>query len=54
MPEHKAGESRSDWMKRCVPYVMKEGKSQEQAVGQCKGMFSSHQKKLRRRGSKKV
>jgi cation transport regulator ChaB len=46
MPEHKAGESRDDWMKRCVPYLIKnEDKTQEQATGQCGGMYDSWKEK---------
>ena len=45
-PEMKPNESESDWMKRCVPFVMREGKTNEQAVGQCMGMFNKSIKKL--------
>lgn len=31
-------------MSRCVPIVMKEGKSNKQAVGQCEGIFSQSEK----------
>jgi hypothetical protein len=41
MPEVKSGEERSDYMARCVPEIMKEGLTQEQAVGKCEGMFSA-------------
>jgi len=34
-------ESRSDWMSRCIPYVMDEGRTHDQAVGQCAGMWNS-------------
>lgn len=42
MPEHKKGESRQDWMNRCIPYLIKnEGKTQEEAAGKCGGMYDS-------------
>lgn len=45
MPEHKKGESRDDWMKRCIPDLIKnENKTQEQAAGQCGGMYDSWKK----------
>lgn len=44
MPAVMKGESRSDYMSRCVPMVIKEGKTNEQAVGKCEGMFSQHVK----------
>jgi hypothetical protein len=45
MPSINKGESRDDYLKRCVPYVMKnEGLAQDAAVGKCEGMFTQHQK----------
>jgi cation transport regulator ChaB len=44
MPEHIKGESREDWMKRCIPIVIAEGKTSEQAAGQCGGMYDSWKK----------
>ena len=41
MPSVKKGESRNNYMKRCVPTVKAEGKSQKAAVGQCIGMYKS-------------
>ncbi len=41
MPSVKKGESQSKYMRRCVPAVKTEGKSQKAAVGQCMGMFKS-------------
>ena len=38
-PELKPGESQSDWMSRCIPVLIAEGKNQEQAAGQCSGMW---------------
>jgi ClpP class serine protease len=42
MPQVKPGESRNAYMARCVPEVMKEGKTNEQAVGKCEGMYHYH------------
>ncbi len=39
MPKVKKGESKSSYMKRCVPEIINEGKSQKAAVGKCGGMF---------------
>lgn len=39
MPEVKDGESEADYVARCVPIVMGEGKTQDQALGQCYGMY---------------
>jgi hypothetical protein len=45
MPKPKPGESRSDYMDRCIPYVLKEkGITQEQAAGMCGGMFDDMHK----------
>jgi cation transport regulator ChaB len=45
MPEHIKGESRDDWMARCIPYLIeKENKTKEQAAGQCGGMYDSWKK----------
>ena len=35
------GETRSEWMGRCIPIVMDEGRTHDQAVGQCAGMWGS-------------
>jgi|WetSurMetagenome_2_1015567.scaffolds.fasta_scaffold20333_5 hypothetical protein len=45
MPEVKTGESRKDYIARCVPVVMKEGLDNKAAVGKCEGLFDSHVKK---------
>jgi cation transport regulator ChaB len=45
MPGHIKGESREDWMARCIPYLIeKENKTKEQAAGQCGGMYDSWKK----------
>lgn len=40
MPTPREGESQDEWMERCVPEVMDEGKDHDQAVGQCMGMWN--------------
>lgn len=45
MPTPHKGESRSDFVKRCIPIVMKEGATQEQAVGKCEGMYTHYKAK---------
>lgn len=42
MPTVKSGESRNDFVARCVPMVMGEGASQDEAVGKCEGIYNSH------------
>jgi GMP synthase-like glutamine amidotransferase len=44
MPSIKPNENKEDWIKRCVPVVMKEGKTQKQALGQCYGMWRENGK----------
>jgi hypothetical protein len=34
-----AGESKEDYISRCIPYVLNEGATQEQAAGKCYGMW---------------
>ncbi len=41
MPGVKRGESRNNYVSRCVKEVIKEGKGQKAAVGKCEGMFDS-------------
>ena len=45
MPEPKAGESQNDFIARCVPAVMDEGKTQDQALGKCYGIWRQSKKK---------
>jgi hypothetical protein len=45
MPDIKPGESRDDYVARCVPYVIKkEGATQKQALGKCYGMYNHYTK----------
>jgi len=51
MPEVKKGQSKSDYVQMCVPYVMKhEGATQEQAVGKCYGLYKYFKKKQHSKG----
>ena len=43
--EPKAGESESDYMGRCISYVVDEGKDQDQAVAQCISMWQQNHSK---------
>lgn len=46
MPTPREGESRQDFVSRCIPIVLKEddGLTQEQAAGKCYGIYDSHNK----------
>jgi len=46
MPEPKEGESEQEFVSRCVPEVMGEGSTQEQALGKCYGIFRNANKSL--------
>jgi len=45
MPQVRSNEKRSEFVKRCVPIVMKEGLSQQAAVGKCEGIYSGKKRK---------
>lgn len=48
MPEHREGETKKQWMARCIPYVIKnEGLSPKHAVAKCSGMYEQHRKKAK-------
>lgn len=44
MPTPNKDEKRNDFVARCVPMLMKEGKKQKQAVGACEGIYNSHKR----------
>lgn len=48
MPTPKKGESRNDYMKRCIPIMHAEGTMGQAAIGKCEGMFTAHMKKNRK------
>lgn len=39
MPKPKKGETRKDFMMRCIPEVIKEGKSKEQSIAICSSLY---------------
>jgi len=45
MPRRKKNEKLKNYVKRCMPEVMKEGKNQKQAFGKCYGMGRKRKKK---------
>ena len=45
MPKPLKKESKSHYISRCVTQVMKEGKKQDAALGQCYGMWEEYKKK---------
>ena len=49
MPTPKPNESEQDFVSRCVPIVVGEGATQEQALGKCYGMYSSHKALLEKK-----
>ncbi len=44
MPTPRKGETKSKFMSRCVSEVVDEGKTPDQAVAQCSGMFDNRKK----------
>ena len=46
MPKPRKNESKRQYMNRCVPMVVKEGKTPKAAVGQCTGMWAEHKKDM--------
>lgn len=48
MPRPQKGESKSDFMERCVPEIIAEGKKQDQAVAICNSLYErkSHSVKI--------
>lgn len=42
MPKPQAGETRETFVARCVPFLMHEGKPQNQAVAECESLWSEH------------
>lgn len=41
MPEPKNDENQQDFISRCIPFMMKEGKTQDQAKGACYGIWEN-------------
>jgi len=44
MPKPHKNEKKSNFMHRCIKEVMDEGKTQDQAVGMCHGLWDEHHK----------
>lgn len=42
MPRPKPGQTKNEYMSECIPIVKAEGKTQEQAVGKCIGMWETY------------
>ena len=52
MPEPRSNESQKSYISRCIAYLIKnEGKTKEQAAGQCYGMYEQVRKKARKRAN---
>jgi hypothetical protein len=45
MPTPRKGEKRKDFMARCIPQVIDEGKDSEQAVAICSSLWENRNKK---------
>ena len=45
MPKPKAKESQNDFLKRCIPQVIKEGKRGKQAIAICASLWTQGKKK---------
>jgi hypothetical protein len=45
MPKPNPKESRSDFLRRCIPELMNEGKEQDQAVAICIDIYKRSKKK---------
>jgi hypothetical protein len=41
MPTLRKGETQKEWIARCVPYLMDEGKTRDQALATCYGMWKA-------------
>lgn len=56
MPSFKPGESRQEWMSRCVPIRRREhpGEPNKQSVAVCFSMWREHQKKNKASSDKTV
>ena len=39
MPKPRKGEKKSDYMQRCIPMLINEGKDNEQAIAICSNMY---------------
>ena len=44
MPKPKPSEKKKDFMLRCIPILIQEGKKTEQAIAQCSSLFENRTK----------
>lgn len=44
MPDPKKGEKKDNFMSRCIPILVKEGKPSDQAVAICSSMYDQYKK----------
>ena len=44
MPTPKKYEKKKDFMNRCIPEVVREGKKTDQAIAQCSSIFENRKK----------
>ncbi len=55
MPAVRKGEKESDYVPRCVKYVIdNEGLDQKAALGKCYGMYKQHQKNQKKTKGEKI
>jgi hypothetical protein len=52
MPTVKKGEKKKNYISRCIPIVMGEGKPQKEAIGKCYGLYDYFKKKKKKKGKK--
>jgi len=50
MPIPKKGEKKKDYISRCIPEVIGEGKPPKEAAGKCYGMFDYYKGKKGKKG----
>lgn len=44
MPKPKPNEKKKDFMNRCIPELVREGKKQNQAIAQCSSVYENRNK----------
>ena len=45
MPVPRDNEKKEDFIKRCIPYIIKEGKSKDQSIAMCYSIWKNKNKK---------
>jgi len=53
MPSPNKNETKKDFLKRCIPQVIKEGKKQDQAIAICNSLFENKKKTKKAKTTKK-